>query len=366
MSDPLVCANCGTPNRPNAKFCIGCAGRLPGVAPAGAMPAHAPAEPPLDPYADREPPMAAAAASRMPFWLHPALVVFTMFLAFVVWCLYVLHGRPTPLNRRPPPTPPVAESLQPPPVPAPTQAVASTPTPIPAPTQAAAPTLTPIPTPLPAPTPMPPPPTRKAAAPEPPVAGRGGTGQQPTPAAIAQALALQQQAARLLQSVAPPVGTPAAPHAAPPERARNERQTVARTAPRVRRDPRDMQDAEPLRYTVGVDRPSAQPDLGPPLAPGPGPQYSWKRPSPSPRTADDLGPPVATGPGPRYDTRPEVRAPVTASADGGPPIAIGPGPRYDARPEVRAPGTPSADAGPPIVVGPGPRYDYSTPAGRTR
>jgi hypothetical protein len=348
MSDPVVCANCGTPNRASAKFCIGCAGRLPGVAPAGAMPPHAPPELPVDPYADREPPRAAAAAP-MPFWLHPGLVVVTMILAFVIWCLYVLHGRPTPLNRRPPPTPPVAESQQPVPVPAPTQAVA--------------PTQMPLPTPMPAPAPMPAPPTLQATAPEPPVSSRA-TGKQPSPAAIAQALALQQQAARLLESAAAPVATPPPQQAAAPERAHNARQGVARTTPRVRRDPRDMQDVEPQGYPVAVNRPSAQPDLGPPLAPGPGPQYSWKR--PSPRSADDLGPPVAPGPGPRYDARAEVRAPVTPSADGGPPIAIGPGPRNDARPEVRAPGTPSADAGPPIAVGPGPRYDYSTPAGRTR
>ena len=96
----------------------------------------------------------------------------------------------------------------------------------------------------------------------------------------------------------------------------------------------------PIEYPVVVRHPGSQPDPGPPIAPGPGPQYSWTRPAGT-RVADDLGPPVAAGPGPRYEARPEVRAPVTAvmpSGDPGPPIAIGPGPRYD----FSTPSAPSA------------------------
>jgi hypothetical protein len=118
----------------------------------------------------------------------------------------------------------------------------------------------------------------------------------------------------------------------PPTRnARPEKRSIERAT----RVPRDEEADYAPAYRMATPQPRAQPDPGPPIAPGPGPQYSWVR--PSPRAYDDPGPPVVAGPGPRYEPRPEVRAPFYA---------------------------PSNDPGPPIAIGPGPRYDYSTPAGR--
>ncbi|MBO9516074.1 MAG: hypothetical protein J7549_18310, partial [Variovorax sp.] len=118
------------------------------------------------------------------------------------------------------------------------------------------------------------------------------------------------------------------------------RPAPARTASatRPRRDLRDTDDSLPIEVPVVVRRPGSQPDPGPPIAPGPGPQYSWTRAAGTERAANDPGPPIAVGPGPRYESRPEVRAPAAPAA------------------------MPSRDPGPPIAVGPGPRYDYSTPS----
>ncbi|WP_431275784.1 zinc ribbon domain-containing protein [Variovorax ureilyticus] len=260
MSNPLICGNCGTPNRANAKFCIGCAGRLPGLAPAGGIPARMPAMQALE----RDRPIAASRpeASSTSFWLHLGLVGLTMILAFVAWCIYVFLGRPAPWI---------------PPAPA---------------TRAQEPVHVSVPVPTPVPGPAAPP-VREAAL----TADR----------------------------------TPAAPRSAP---------TRTAAIPRTRRDTRDLDRSMPIEYPVVAPRPASQPDPGPPIVPGPGPQYSWTRPSTT-RVAGDPGPPIAVGPGPRYEARPEVRAPVTAVM-------------------------PSGDPGPPIAIGPGPRYDYSTPSARER
>ncbi|MBO9514207.1 MAG: zinc ribbon domain-containing protein, partial [Variovorax sp.] len=183
MSDPLVCGNCGTPNRANAKFCIGCAGRLPGLAPAGAMVPPNLAAPAID---RRERTPSAPAAHNAPsssFWLHLGLVGLTMVLAFVAWCIYVLHGRSAPWDARTQAAaPPAAEAretgaLVPAPVPA------SVPAPVPAPALASAPPSAP-----PAAKPMPEP-ARTAAS--------GTKADTPAdaaaPDAVAQALALSRR-----------------------------------------------------------------------------------------------------------------------------------------------------------------------------
>ncbi|SEB17283.1 zinc ribbon domain-containing protein [Variovorax sp. YR216] len=313
MSNPLVCGNCGTPNRANAKFCIGCAGRLPGLAPAGGVAAQIPAMQVFE----RERPIAASRPEASPtsFWLHLGLVGLTMIFAFVAWCIYVLHGRPAPWSQRADATASQAAQAREP-----------------------VRVLVPVPTPVPAPAAPPAPEPARTAAAEPPTPVASAP---PPPDAVTQALALaRRQAASAGQAATP----------APPA----QRQTAAaeRTAPaasrpaptrtasitRARRDTREPEDL--LDYPVVVRRPGSQPDPGPPIAAGPGPQYSWTRPA-SPRVPDDLGPPIAAGPGPRYEARPEVRAPVSAVM-------------------------PSGDSGPPIAVGPGPRYDYSTPSARER
>ena len=111
---PIVCGNCGSENRSNAKFCIGCAGRLPGFAPSGAAalqpegnrPRRTSSQPVLPPVLEpsfaagvRAPEMRRGVPSEMSsaggtitsFWLNLGLVSLTMIIAFVAWCVYVLH-----------------------------------------------------------------------------------------------------------------------------------------------------------------------------------------------------------------------------------------------------------------------------------
>ncbi|MEJ7685954.1 MAG: hypothetical protein WKG52_02535 [Variovorax sp.] len=127
-----------------------------------------------------------------------------------------------------------------------------------------------------------------------------------------------------------------APAPAPVAAAAAPAQTIApapepRPAPRVRRYAREeQQPGEPsyevVRRALALAR--GEKDLGPPIAPGPGPQYEWTRTSPP--SANDPGPPIAPGPGPLYDaTRPTVRTPSWFANDPGPPVAIGPGPLVD-------------------------------------
>jgi len=313
MSNSLVCGNCGTPNRANAKFCIGCAGRLPGLAPAGSVPAPLPGMQAFE----RERPIAATRAEvpSTSFWLHLGLVGLTMIFTFVAWCVYVFLGRPAPWNH-------------------PAQATAAPATQVHEPVRV----LVPVPTPVPAPAPAPVREPALSAAAEP---KSSNSTDQPAPDSVNQALSLGRPDA----SASRPAPSPAASsrQAAAPDRTQPaSRSAPTRTAatPRPRRDTRDLDDSTPIDYPVVVRRPGSQPDLGPPIAPGPGPQYSWTRPTTT-RVADDLGPPIAAGPGPRYETRPEVRAPASAVM-------------------------PSGDSGPPIAIGPGPRYDYSTPSARER
>jgi hypothetical protein len=311
MSNPLICGNCGTPNRANAKFCIGCAGRLPGLAPAGGIPPRMPA---ATPTLDRERPIAASRPepSSTSFWLHLGLVGLTMIFTFVAWCIYVLLGRPAPWNP-------------------PAQAAAAPATQVHEPVRVFVPVPTPVP--VPAPAPVREPALTAAADPK-----SGNATKTPAPDTVTKALSLTRR-------------PEASANRSPSSSAASSRQTAAgdrtqaasrsaptRTAaaPRPRRDARDPDDSMPIEYPAVVRRPGSQPDPGPPIVPGPGPQYSWTRPATT-RVADDLGPPTAVGPGPRYEARPEVRAPVTAVM-------------------------PSGDSGPPIAIGPGPRYDYSTPS----
>lgn len=257
---------------------------------------------------ERERPIAASRPEASPtsFWLHLGLVGLTMVIAFVAWCIYVLHGRPAPWNQR-------AETVAP--------QTAETRDPVRA---------LPVPTPVPAPVAPPAAEPKSTAAPEP-----------QTQDSVTQALALaKRQAASAGKSATP---APAAQQQATavdrtqPAASRPASTRTAAITPRARRDARDVED--PLDYPVVIRRPSSQPDLGPPIAAGPGPQYSWTQPAAAPRATQDPGPPIAVGPGPRYEARPEVRAPAAAVM-------------------------PSGDSGPPIAIGPGPRYDYSTPPAR--
>lgn len=232
---------------------------------------------------ERERPIAASRpeASSTSFWLHLGLVGLTMILTFVAWCIYVFLGRPAPWNP-------------------PAQAAAAPATQVHEPIRVFVPVPTPVPTPAPA---------REPALTAAAETKSGNATEPPMPDTVTQALSLTRHPEASAKRSAS-------------SSAASSRQAAAANHPMV------------------VRRPSSQPDPGPPIAPGPGPQYSWTRPSTT-RVASDLGPPIAVGPGPRYEARPEVRAPVTAVM-------------------------PSGDSGPPIAIGPGPRYDYSTPSARER
>lgn len=325
---PIVCGNCGSENRSNAKFCIGCAGRLPGFAPSGAAAlqqevnrpgrtSSQPVPPPvLEPSfaaAWRAPETRRGVPSEAPsaegaitsFWLNLGLVSLTMIIAFVAWCVYVLHHGTAPWAQieRMFASTPAARQAEP---------IAKT--------VAPASTVAPVAPAAPVPTPAP--------------ASSTATVAAPSTASSTAALASPATALGLgLGSGLPPktqtasVINPSSKSASPEKR----------TSQRSRRAQRDEEPDDSLAYQLPSPQPRTYPDPGPPIAPGPGPQYSWVR--PSQRVADDPGPPVAIGPGPRYG--------------------------YQVRSEASAPSSvPSGDPGPPIAVGPGPRYDYSTPGSR--
>jgi len=330
---PIVCGNCGSENRSNAKFCIGCAGRLPGFAPSGAAalqpeetrPGRTASQPVLPPVLEpsfaagsRAPETRRGVPSEAPssegaitsFWLNLGLVSLTMIIAFVAWCVYVLHHGTAPwaqIERMFASTPAARQ----------TEPVARTDAPE---TKAAAPTVLPAST-------VPP---VAPAAPTPTAAPASSTATVAAPSTASSAAALASPAAALglgLGSGLPPK-TQTASVINPSSKS---------TSQRSRRAQRDEEPDGSLAYQLPSPQPRTYPDPGPPIAPGPGPQYSWVR--PSQRVADDPGPPVAIGPGPRYG--------------------------YEVRSEASAPSSvPSGDPGPPIAVGPGPRYDYSTPGSR--
>ena len=260
---PIFCGACGVENRPNAKFCIGCACRLPGVAPAGmpmtgAGPSSAPEH---TPRVD----VVASGAGATSFWLHLGLVGLTMIIAFVAWCVYVLqHGTApwTEIGRR---FAPVAQER-----PAERGGPQARPAESGVPLQST--TLAPAPTPAPA-------------APN---------------ASPAAALGLAR-----------PADAPTPDASARPSPARNAK-PERRSAETARRQPRrEETDAAPV-YQPPVSLPRTVPDPGPPIVPGPGPRYESRLEARTPSAAPpatpfsapssgDPGPPIAIGPGPRYD-----------------------------------------------------------------
>lgn len=100
---PVVCDQCGTGNRESAKFCRGCAARLPTFAATGASAlegmkalrtAH-PAIPPASPPAGQLP------IETRAFWVRFAVLSVVVTTAFVSWYAYVT--RKVPLNPAPSP-----------------------------------------------------------------------------------------------------------------------------------------------------------------------------------------------------------------------------------------------------------------------
>src|SRR5688572_4502485 len=93
---PVVCTACGSKNRENAKFCIGCARQLPGFVPTGpsALEAINTARPPRAPARTarawrRDDPLMMLPAETAGFWLRLAVLGLAMGLGFIGWYLYV-------------------------------------------------------------------------------------------------------------------------------------------------------------------------------------------------------------------------------------------------------------------------------------
>ena len=331
---PVVCGVCGSSNRSSAKFCSGCANRLPGFTPSGPSaldaqmalrpPSHVPARGSQARTKGSSVPLLPAETAG--FWLRVGCLIVAMGVAFTLWFLYVTEKLNVPqlpsevaaaltLETRP------AEPSAAPALPAetaPAAAAASAPPISPAaPTQqaaqaAATPKAAPA---LPADT------VAKSAPPASPAPPAQASEPAPAKASAPEASAKAEppSVVRRPTQTAGARSTARSPEYSSP--------SYPRTGPM--REPLDAASQRALSLARG-----AQPDLGPPIAPGPGPLYD--RAPASPRTYNDPGPPVAAGPGPLY-------------------------PMYGSpRPPVRAPGMPSGDPGPPIAIGPGPLVDYST------
>ncbi len=287
----VICDVCGSTNRPTAKFCTGCANRLPGFAASGpsALEAMGALRPPAHVSAQERNGWLRNASSipvlpaeSPAFWFRLGMLLVAMTVVFMAWYLYVTRE----VTRTPGPGPiatvPAAAAPQQAAAPAKSAETALAPVSVPAP--AAAPAAAQTSAPVAAAPPSAPPPPE-----------------------------VQPKAAE---------AAPAQARAAPPE---------TRPAPRTRRYSREEpQPGEPSYDVVrrALTLAGAEKDPGPPIAPGPGPQYEWAR-TPSQPGADP-GPPIVAGPGPLYDpSRATPRTPSWSANDPGPPIAIGPGPLVD-------------------------------------
>jgi hypothetical protein len=91
LSMPVVCGACGSENRENAKFCIGCASRLPGFVATGPSALetinHAHPRAPVRSARvwRRDDPLALLPAETAGFWLRLALLGLAMGMAFIGW-----------------------------------------------------------------------------------------------------------------------------------------------------------------------------------------------------------------------------------------------------------------------------------------
>ncbi len=286
----VICDVCGSTNRPTAKFCTGCANRLPGFAASGpsALEAMGALRPPVHVSAQERngwlrnsSSIPVLPAESPAFWFRLGMLLVAMTVVFMAWYLYVTRE----VNRAPSPiaAAPAAASPQQTAVPAKPAETALAPVSVPA---TAAP----------------------AAAPGAATTPGGGAATPPSPPPEVQARAAE----------------PAPAQARPPS-------PEPRPAPRTRRYSREEQQPGEPSYEVvrrALTLAGAEKDPGPPIAPGPGPQYEWAR-TPSQPGADP-GPPIVAGPGPLYDpSRATPRTPSWSANDPGPPIAIGPGPLVD-------------------------------------
>lgn len=309
---PLICTECGNANRAKAKFCTACAARLGGVEPSGL--AALERLPSVRPGLDRGSPAGRASgagplervlpAETPGFWLRLMLLGVVLTVGFMAWYLYVTRELPVPSAR----------------------------------SEIAAAAV----------------PAEKPASPVEPL----------------KSTAIAPQAA------APATGPAAAPLAGAPAR-QDARTPTSRTRPPAAAERARVRTPRPAGEEEELFRGTAPASTGRALAlanelneaelpgttAGRAPPYGNSARAPS-RSADDLGPPIAPGPGPRYGP---ARATSRFENDPGPPVAPGPGPLYEtARASVRAPSRLQDDPGPPIAIGPGPLVDYSARAVRPR
>ena len=125
---PVICAVCQTENRDAAKFCHGCARKLPGFAATGpslldAMRPKKRAGSPPEPGPRRA--LAALPAESRGFWIGLGLLLLAAALAFGGWFAYVTRKVP------PPPSSGAAQAVVAPPAPSPRQGDLKGPEPVP-------------------------------------------------------------------------------------------------------------------------------------------------------------------------------------------------------------------------------------------
>ena len=303
----VVCRTCGSRNRDKAMFCSGCAGRLPGFMPTGPSaldavktsraapisPFDAPMSPLDAPFSrPRAASLALLPAETAAFWLRLGLSALAMSVVFIGWYLYVTRD--------------VAEPSWWPKL----NAAAAAPEAKAPPTEKDS-----VVVPAPASTPAPP--------------------QAAAPAPVAPAV-----------PVAAAPAAPATPVAAAPSQSNEEKSSAAPAAPSRSAALSERTRANPPMAPRQARAPAwNRDDLGPPIAPGPGPLVGSVS---APAWLRDPGPPVVPGPGPLVSSS---RATTPTFDDPGPPVVPGPGPLVSSS---RAPAWAADDAGPPIAIGPGP------------
>lgn len=264
----VVCEVCGKSNRSKSKYCTGCAHPLPGsglsrIDPVMAFRPSSGSSSRADDGERANTSIVALPAEATSFWLRAGCVGLAMILGFTLWWMDVT---------RKPGVPPLYTRLL----------ALLAPEPSRSPTPAA--------------TPKPAAESTKADSPE---------QASPAPAAAAPVAERPSTEVPTKPAETKPSSTPSPQAKAKP---------AARPATRSSSLRRQWVEPSTTAEERAVAR--AARDLGPPIAPGPGPQYG-SAPSATPPFAD-LGPPIGPGPGPRYDySRAPAQAPSSKAA--GPP-----------------------------------------------
>ncbi|VWX62495.1 conserved hypothetical protein [Burkholderiales bacterium 8X] len=366
---PVICDQCGTRNRDSAMFCIGCAGRLPAFAPSGpsALEAMRFRPPGSEPRAARE---AGSATAPLPaesasFWLRLGGFTVALSIAFLGWYFYVTRSAAPPSVQPAPAVAAVDRAAEPAKAAgdasgttATGQAVGSASVTAP-PSQAvgtasvAAPPSTTRPSDATADAAS----TASRTSPadalrtttEALLPARSATGSSANPSKDASQIAERAKPAAPAAPAAPS-GAAGAAAAAGSSVASTEGTVSARS--QRRRAPIGTQPADAVLDDLSAASTNASP--------------AWRTPRFEASSARDLGPPIAPGPGPVYDTTRSSSRALPAGTDirdPGPPVAPGPGPLYEETRSPRTSGMSSSDGGPPIAAGPGPQYDDGAAGG---